>query len=156
MPTEIIKNALGNIYYEATLKYAKEDEQGLLKMVAEKYLIEGVNHADAEETAYRLFAERVRGDFKVSRLVNSNISEIFDADGEFSFYKCKYCFHSVDSDSGKEKKFTDTVLINADGVNEAYYKLATELRNVITGWEIISVVKSPVLEVFYVGTQESE
>lgn len=138
--------------FEATLKYAKETEEGLLKVVSERYIVEAVNHTDAETTMTKLFTESIRGDFRVSKLTQVELSDIVNEEGPDHFWKVKYSWIGT-SDSGKEKKITEYILINApdisaaiNGVSESLSGPAANIAGIRI--KIEAAALSPVLEVF--------
>jgi hypothetical protein len=136
------------IYFEATVKYAKENEQGLLKNVSEKYLLDAVSHTEAEAIVYDKLGSIIRGDFKVKRLVPANITDVFIDEESHIFHKCKITYIVADADSGKEKKVTQFMLVTADDVKQAYERIQENLSNMLVFFRVPSIVESPIVEFF--------
>jgi hypothetical protein len=131
-------------YFEATVTYAKENENGLLKKVSEKYLVDSLSHTEAEARIYDLLSSN-RPDFHLKRLVPSKISEVFFYEG--NFYKCKVSYSSLD-DSGKGKKITEYVLIGAENIKDAYDRVSECLKSTLVHFDLPKIELSPIIEVF--------
>jgi hypothetical protein len=136
------------IYFEATVKYAKENEHGLLKNVSEKYLLDAVSHTEAEAIVYDKLGSIIRGDFQVKRLVPANITDVFIHEESHIFHKCKITYIVADADSGKEKKVTQFMLVTADDVKQAYERIQENLSNMLVSFRVPSIVESPIVEFF--------
>lgn len=135
-------------FYECTVRYARENEQGLLKNVNEKYLVDAVSHTEAEATVYDKLGSIIRGDFQIKRLVPANIADIFLYDDTDTFFKCKVSYISTDLLSGKEKKVNQNMLVTAYNVKQAYDRIHESLNNMLVSFTVPYVVESPIVEVF--------
>lgn len=136
------------IYFEATVKYAKENEQGLLKNVSEKYIVDAVSHTEAEAIIYDRLASIIRGDFQVKRLVPANITDIFHYEDTDIWHKCKVTYFIADADTGKEKKVTQFMLLTANNVKEAYERIHESLNSMLVSFQVPAISESPIIEVF--------
>lgn len=135
-------------FYECTVRYARENEQGLLKNVTEKYLVDSVSHTEAEAIIYDKLGSIIRGDFQIKRLVPSNITDIFIFDDADTFFKCKVSYIVADADSGKEKKVNQNMLVTAGNVKQAYDRIHESLNNMLVSFTVPSIAESPIVEVF--------
>ena len=135
-------------YFEATVRYARENEQGLLKNVSEKYLVDSVSHTEAEARIYDMLGSVIRGDFQIKRLVPANIADVFFYDDADTWFKCKVSYIVADADSGREKKVNQFMLVSAHDVKEAYDRIHECLNNMLVSFTVPSVVESPIVEVF--------
>ena len=136
------------IWFEATVRYARENDQGLLKNVSEKYLVDAASHMEAEERIYDLLGDTIRGDFQVKRLVPSNIVDVFFYEDADVWHKCKVSYMSVDADSGREKKVNQFILLTATDIRQAYDRVNESLGHMLVSFDTVSITESPILEVF--------
>ena len=60
----------------------------------------------------------------------------------------KVSYISADPDSGKEKKINENYIVQADGLKDAYEKMESRLQGSIVDWEIPSITKTNVVDVF--------
>ena len=135
-------------YFEATVRYARENEQGLLKNVSEKYLVDSVSHTEAEARIYDMLGSVIRGDFQIKRLVPANIVDVFFYDDNDIWFKCKVSYVVADGDTGREKKVNQFMLVTAHNVKEAYDRIHECLSNMLVSFTVPSVVESPIVEIF--------
>jgi len=135
-------------WYEVRVKYVKENEQGLLKWVSEKYLLDAVSFTEAESIIYKEMGERVRGDFQVTHIAKSNIVDVFDHGDGNPWFKAKIQYIVADSDSGKEKKVTQYMLVTASDVPQAHERIQESLKNMLVSFQVPDVVETKILEVF--------
>ncbi len=135
-------------WFQVQVKYAKENDQGLLKSVSEKYLVDAVSFTEAESIIYGKLGERIRGDFQVTHISKSNIVDVFEYPDTDVWFKAKVQYHTVDSDSGKEKKIIQHMLVTADSVTQAYERIQESLSNMLVSFQVPDVVESKIVEVF--------
>jgi len=134
-------------WYLVKVKFAKENEEGLLKSVTEQYLVDAVSFTEAETIIYAKVGEFVRGDFKVTAMALSDIGDTFLYEDIDTWYKCKMTFIGID-DSGKEKKTSQNHLVTANTTKEAYERMKESMSNMLVDFEIPSISKTEILDVF--------
>ncbi|MBP8849298.1 MAG: DUF4494 domain-containing protein [Breznakibacter sp.] len=136
-------------WFECKVKYSKIDEQtGKDKTVSEPYLVDAMSFTEAESRINEKLNEFIHTDFVVVSLSKANYSEIFpQEEGDF-WYKCKVSFVTIDENAGKEKKVTTTMLIMANTVKHAYDNLTEALTSGAFEFDIVSVVKSAIVDIF--------
>ncbi|WP_373397319.1 DUF4494 domain-containing protein [Algoriphagus halophilus] len=130
------------------VKYAKENEEGLLKNISEQYLVDAVSFTEAEAIIYDRLGSQIRGDFQVTSLSKSNIVDVFFFEDADIWYKCKVSYLVSDGDSGKEKKVTQYMIVTASDVKEAYDRIQESLSNMLVSFRVPDIVESPIVEVF--------
>ena len=64
-------------WFLCKVKYAKENEEGLLKSISEQYLVDAVSFTEAEAILYDRLGSQIRGDFQVTGISKSNIVDVF-------------------------------------------------------------------------------
>lgn len=139
-----------NELYETVVKYDKVQNDGLLKRVSEKYIINAASCADAEQKMTAEMASCIRGEFQVEACAKKKFAEVIHlGDNESDkWYICKVAFFYVDEVSGAEKKSTSAYLVLASGVDDALTKIYVNLKGSMISYELLSVVKSNYLDVF--------
>ncbi|MDX5478354.1 MAG: DUF4494 domain-containing protein [Cyclobacteriaceae bacterium] len=136
------------IWFLCKVKYAKENEQGLLKNVSEQYLVDAVSFTEAEARIYDMLGSTIRGDFQVTNISKSNFVDVFPYDDIDIWHKCKITYVVADADSGKEKKVTQYMLVTAHDVKEAYDRIHESLNNMLVTFRVPDITESPIVEVF--------
>lgn len=135
-------------WFLCKVKYAKENEQGLLKNVSEQYLVDAVSFTEAEARIYDMLGSVIRGDFQVTNISKSNIVDVFFYDDVDIWHKCKITYVVADADSGKEKKVTQYMLVTAHNVKEAYERIYESMSNMLVTFNVPDVNESPIVEIF--------
>ena len=135
-------------WFLCKVKYAKENEQGLLKNVSEQYLVDAVSFTEAEARIYDMLGSTIRGDFQVTNISKSNFVDVFPYDDIDIWHKCKITYVIADADSGKEKKVTQYMLVTAHDVKEAYERIQECLSNMLVTFRVPDITESAIVEVF--------
>jgi|SRR5690606_5818872 hypothetical protein len=135
-------------WFLCKVKYAKENEQGLLKNVSEQYLVDAVSFTEAEARIYDMLGSVIRGDFQVTNISKSNIVDVFFFEDSDVWYKCKITYVVADADSGKEKKVTQFMLVSAHNVKDAYDRIFESLNNMLVSFVVPDINESPIVEIF--------
>jgi hypothetical protein len=135
-------------WFLCKVKYAKENEQGLLKNVSEQYLVDAVSFTEAEARIYDMLGSVIRGDFQVTNISKSNIVDVFFYEDSDIWYKCKITYVVADADSGKEKKVTQYMLVSAHNVKDAYDRIFESLNNMLVSFVVPDINESPIVEIF--------
>ena len=136
------------VWFLCKVKYAKENEEGLLKNVSEQYLVDAVSFTEAEARIYDMLGSVIRGDFQVTNISKSNIVDVFSYEDIDIWHKCKITYIVTDADSGKEKKVTQFMLVTAHDVKEAFERIFESLNNMLVTFRVPEVTESPIVEIF--------
>lgn len=135
-------------WFAVKVKYAKENDQGLLKSISEQYLVDAVSFTEAEAIIYDRLASMIRGDFQVTHIAKSNIVDLFFYEDTDVWFKAKVQYHVVDADSGKEKKVIQFMLVTASGVPQAHERIQESLSNMLVSFQVPDVVETKIIEAF--------
>jgi len=135
-------------WFQCKVKYAKENEQGLLKAISEQYLIDAVSFTEAEAILYDRLGSVIRGDFQVTAIAKSNIVDVFFYEDQDTWFKAKIQYIVADADSGKEKKVTQFMLVTASDVPQAHERIQESLSNMLVSFQVPDVTITQVIEVF--------
>lgn len=136
------------IWYQCKAKYSKENEEGILKQTSELHLVDAVSYTDAESRIYGAMERTVSGEFQIMTISKTNIGEVINFEDADYWYKCKVQYSTVDGDSEKEVKITTYILTSAESVKDAYEKVEQSLDNMLVPFEISSIAKTNIVEVF--------
>lgn len=143
-----------NIWFENTVKYVKMDENGHEKRATETYLLDAISFTESEARIYKELQSMVSGEFTVTKIARTNISEIIPSDSGDRWYKAKVSFITVDEESGKEKRVATPVLVFANSVDEADKTVKDAMQGMMADFEITAIVESKILDVFPFGGAE--
>lgn len=118
-----------------------------VKTLTEPYLVEALS---VTEAATRITAElEGDGDVTIEGVTRKRFQEVFLEEGEWEhpFYLTKVALTTLDEKSGTEREQTFCYLIEAETLKDAMQRLEAELRGGVSDWELLSLSKSPIVEV---------
>ena len=133
-------------WYECKVTHTVISEDGW-KTVTEPYLVEALS---VTEAATRITAElEGDGDGTIEGVTRKRFQEVFLEEGEweYPFYLTKIALTTLDEKSGTEREQTFCYLIEAETLKDAMQRLEAEFRGGVSDWELLSLSKSPIVEV---------
>ena len=141
-------------YFECKLRYDKVCEDGITKKVTETYVVEAFNWTKAEFEILKFmepFFKSPMDYFEISDIKRAEYKEIyFDREKESSdkWFKAKIQFLTIDENSGKEKKQTNSILINASSFDEASKYLGEIMSGTMTDYQKSKLSETNIMGVF--------
>lgn len=148
-----------NSWFTAKVKYTKQLDDGTFKRVSEPYLLAAMTFTDAEARIYEELGSLIRGEFIVTGISRTDVHDIFHYEDADVWYKAKVTYESqsdMDSESSKTKKVSNTFLVTAHSVKDAYERIKESLTGLMIDYTIPSVVVSPILDVFPFSSDDDE
>ena len=118
-----------------------------VKTLTEPYLVEALS---VTEAATRITAElEGDGDGTIEGVTRKRFQEVFLEEGEWEhpFYLAKVALTTLDEKSGAEREQTFCYLIEAETLKDAMLRLEAEFRRGVSDWKLLSLSKSPIVEV---------
>ena len=135
-------------------------ENGLVKKVNEPYLVDALNFTEAERRIIEEITPFMTGEFEVSDIKRARYAEHFEAPGDDSadrFFRAKLVFITLDEKSGKEKKTSQNVLVQASDLRDSIKRLDEGMEGPMMDYTIASVTETMIMDVFhYVQTKPGE
>ena len=134
-------------WYKCKVTHNVMNEDGV-KTVTEPYLVEALS---VTEAATRITAklDGDGGDLTIEGVTRKRLQEVFLEAGEleYPFYLAKVALTTLDEKSGAEREQTYAYLIEAETLKDAMQRLEAEFRGGVSDWELLSLSKSPIVEV---------
>lgn len=139
-----------NNYFLVKVKYTKQLENGSFKRVSEPYLVAGFSFTDAEASIYENLGTVIRGEFTVTDIKRVEYHDIFDETNGTAdkYFVAKISYDSVDIDSDKAKRVTQSFLVGATTIEQATDVIKEELSTLMVDYKIIGITESPIVEIF--------
>lgn len=138
-------------WYQCTVKYEKTMENGALKKVSEPYLVDALSFTEAEKRIIEEITPFMTGIFEVSDIKKPHIAEIFEAkdDAADRYFRLKLSFITLDEKSGKEKKSSQNVLVQAEDLRDAIRRLDEGMKGSVSDYDIVAVTDTPIMDIFH-------
>lgn len=146
-------------WFEAKVKYMKVNEDGREKKVNEAYLLDAMSYTEAESRITHEMESVIKGDYYITSLKKSNITELVPSNDESDdrWYKAKIAIIDADEVSGKEKSSNQYYLVAASNINRALENLEKSLSTFVVPYEIGSLSDTQFMDVFpYFSDGEDE
>lgn len=145
-------------YIEAKVRYEKTLDNGMQKKVTEPYLVDAMSFTEAEKRTAEEIAPYISGDFSVSAVKKSNISEIFFSEetADDKFYKVKVNFISINEKTLKEKKTASYMLVQAGTFQKALKNFEKNMNGTMADYQIASISETKIMDVFKVKPKQQE
>ena len=135
-------------WFECKVRYDKLMENGMQKKVNEPYMVDALSFTEAEARIIEEVTPFISGDFSVSAVKRTNISEIFWDDSADKWYHVKVNFITIDEKSAVEKKTTSHILVAATDFKGALDKFMEGMKGTMADFEIASIAETTIMDVY--------
>ncbi len=148
---------MNNIWFECKVKYEKTLENGAVKKVNEPYLVDALNFTEAERRIIEEITPYMTGIFEVSDIKRARYAEIIESSEEKAdrFFRAKLVFIVLDEKSGKEKKTTQNILVQAADLPDALQKLEAAMKGIAMDYSIASLAETLIMDIFHYKPAEN-
>jgi len=137
-------------WYECKISYEKLVDSEKSQKVKETYLVNAITFTEAEARIIAEMTPFMTGEFKVTDIRISGYNEIFPNDAEEAdkYFKAKLVFITLDEKSGKEKKTTSSILVQAGTLEKAVEGIKEGMKGSMMDYQIASVAETAIMDVF--------
>ncbi len=135
-------------WFECKVRYDKIQENGAVKKVSEPYIVDALSFTEAEARIIEEQTPFISGDFSVSAVKRTKISEIFWNDGADRWYMVKVAFITIDERSGVEKRTSTLILVQASNFKEALDNFIEGMKGTMADYEVVSIAETPIMDVY--------
>lgn len=136
------------MYFLVNVRYQKLAENGKVKKVTEPYLVDALSFTEAESRITEEVAPYISGDFTVSAVKKSNISEVFRNESGDWWYKVVVAFITIDEKSGCEKRANSYIMVQAQDFQNALENFLDGMKGTLADFEIVSIAETKIMDVF--------
>lgn len=136
------------IWFECKVRYDKMQENGAVKKVNEPYLVDALSFTEAEARIIEEMTPFISGEFTISAVKKTKISEIFWDDTADRYYMVKVNFITVDEKTAVEKKSSSFILVQASDFPGALDNFTAGMKGTMADYEIASITETPIMDVY--------
>lgn len=137
-------------WFECKIRYDKIMENGAIKKVTEPYLVDALSFTEAEARIIEEMTPYISGEFSVSAVKRTKISEIFWDDSADKWYLVKVAFITIDERTAVEKKSISQILVAASDFRGALDNFLEGMKGTMADYEIVSINETPLVDVYKV------
>lgn len=135
-------------WFECKVRYDKMMENGVVKKVTEPYMVDALSFTEAEARITEEQTPFISGEFSVSAVKRTKISEIFRDDSVDRWYLVKVAFITIDEKTAAEKKSVSQILVAAGDFKGAYDNFMEGMKGTMADFEIVSINETPIMDVY--------
>lgn len=136
------------LWFECKVRYDKMMENGTVKKVNEPYLVDALTFTEAEARIIEEMTPFISGEFSISAVKKTKISEIFFDDSADKYYMVKVNFITLDEKSGTEKKSASFILTQATDLEGALIRFKEGMKGTMADYDIASITETPLMDVY--------
>lgn len=143
-------------WIETKVRYEKTMENGMQKMVNEPYLVNALSFSEAEARITEEISPYMQGEFSVSAVKRTNISEIFFTEDSSAdkFYKVKASFISINEKTLAEKRSNVNYIVQAADLIDALNNFRAAMKGTMADFDIVSISETALMEVYQYKPKE--
>ena len=127
----------------------------VLKKVNEPYLVDALSFTEAESRIIEEQTPFISGDFSVSAVKRTKISEIFRDDTADKWYLAKVAFITIDEKTAVEKRTVSQILVAGSDFKSAYDNFLEGMRGTMADFDLVSLSETPLMDVYGVKPMAS-
>ena len=140
-------------WFECKVRYDKVQQDGSVRKVTEPYLVDALSFTEAEARITEEQTPYISGEFDVTAVKRTRISEIiWDENGD-RWFQTKIVFLQID-EKGNEKRTNVFYLIQATDLKTALDNLLEHMKGTMMDFTIASLAETPLLDVYKVKLGE--
>lgn len=136
------------LWFETKVRYDRMQENGSVKKVNEPYLVDALSFTEAEARIIEMITPYISGDFSISAVKKTKISEIVFNDAGDRYFMVKVNFITLDEKSGAEKKSASFILVQDNDLESALNAFNEYMKTSAADFEIASIAETPIMDVF--------
>lgn len=136
------------LWIESKASYQKMTEDGKFKKITEAYLVDALSCTEAEARVTEEIMPYISGEFTVSAVKKTNISEIFRNEDGDRWYKVVVAFITIDEKSGREKYTNSYMMVQASDFKGALKNFLDGMKGTMADFEIISIAETKIMDIF--------
>lgn len=135
-------------WIKTSVRFDKTMENGAIKRVTEPYLVDALSFTEAEARIIEEVTPFISGEFTVSAVKKSKVSEIFWDESGDRWYQVKAAFITINEKTGAEKRSKTVFLVRASDFKSAYDNFMQGMKGTMADFEIIGITETAIMDVF--------
>ena len=136
------------LWFECKVKFDKLQDNGSVKKANDAYLVDALSFTEAESRIIEMITPYMSGEFSISAVKKTKISEIFWDESGDRFYLVKVMFVTLDEKTAVEKKSASLILVQASDFAGALENFLKGMKGTAADYEIASITETPLMDVF--------
>lgn len=146
------------MFFECKVRYEKTMEDGIQRKTVEQYAVEALSWTEAEIRITEEMKSYVSGEFDVIDIKNAKYNEVFLSDNtdDDKFYKARVSFITINEKTDKEKRTSNTYLVQASSIDKAKKVIDEAMGSTMCDYEVKKIAETKLLDVFTYKSDEKK
>ncbi len=138
-------------YIESNVKYERQAEDGLLKKVTERYIVDAISFSEAENRLLEEVGPFAAGEVIVNDMKRVQYMELFETTDESAdkFFKVRISILYVDEETGKERRQTANLLVQASDIPNSLERMREAMKGYMLDFDIVNVADTKIMDVYH-------
>ncbi len=120
-------------------------DNGCVKPTTDVYAVDALSFTEAEARTTEYVQPFISGEFTVTDIKRAKYAEVWSNGTGDYWYEAQLEFITVDP-NGNEKRTKNTMLVQADTLQEAMQYVADNMRGTMADYEAVCIKQTPILE----------
>lgn len=135
-------------YIETAARFERMSEDGKVKKVTERFLVDALSCIEAESRTIEELTPSVSGDLEVTANKKVNIAEVMGDKECGRFWLCKVSFITLDEKTAVEKRTISQMLVGAPDFTNAVENFNEGMKGTLADFELVSISETPIVDYF--------
>lgn len=142
-------------YIESSVKYERQVENGALKKVTERFIVECNSFGEAEQRLLEEVGPFASGSLDVWDMKRVQFMEIFESSDESAdkFFKVRISIIVLDEEAGKERRTSATILVQASDIPNALDRMREAMKGYMLDFDIANISETKIMDVYHYKLQ---
>lgn len=138
-------------YIEANVKYDRAAENGALKPVTDRYIVDAITFSEAESRLLEEVGPFAAGEVVVKDMKRVQYMEIFECtdDSADKFFKVKISIISYDEEKEKERRTNAAILVQASDIPNALDRMREQMKSYMMEFDIVNVADTKIMDIYH-------
>lgn len=136
------------MYFECAVRSDKTMENGSVKKVTEKFIVQAESFTEAEARIIEEVTPGISGEYTIPSIKKTKISEVIAPEAVEKFFLAKIALVTYDERTGTEKKSVTQMLVGGGDIDYAKANLEDAMKGTVSDWELASLSESQIVDIF--------
>lgn len=135
-------------YIETAARYEKMQENGSVKKVTERFIVDALTCTEAEARTIEELQQYVSGELDVTSNKKVNIAEVMGDKECGRFWLAKVSFITIDEKTAAEKRTVSQILVGASDFANAVEEFNDGMKGTMADFELVGLTETPIVDYF--------
>lgn len=138
-------------YIESNVRYERQTEDGGLKKVTERYIVDALTFTEAEHRLMEEVGCFASGELQVRDMKRVEYYEVFESTDDVAdkFFKVRISIITYDEETSKERRKAATLLVQAHDISDALERMRESMKGHMVDFDIVNVSDTKIMDIYH-------